>query len=132
MKILIADDDKVLSQMLTSAFRKRGWDVVPAYDTMQAVMFAGREPPPDVILLDLSMPGGTGVSALERLKASSKTVTIPVIVISGAEEDDIAERVEMLGAAAFVKKPVDAGRVVAMVEELLGVSEDGEKDSTGS
>jgi DNA-binding response OmpR family regulator len=120
VKILIADDDRVLSHMLGAAFRKRGWDVVQAYDTMQAVMFALQAPTPDVILLDIGMPGGTGIKALERLQASVRTAHIPVIVISGASDADTVKTVEGLGAIRFVSKPVDAAAIVALVTEVTG------------
>jgi two-component system, OmpR family, response regulator len=77
MRVLIADDDRVLVRMLGAAFRKAGWEVVQAFDAMQAVMFTTREPQPDVVLLDLGMPGGTGFGVLEKLTRSSRTSDIP-------------------------------------------------------
>lgn len=122
VKVLIADDDRVLSHMLTATFRKRGWLVVQAYDAMQSVMFAQQQPPPDVILLDLSMPGGTGMTALERLKSSARTTGIPIIIISGTTDRDAVRRVEEMGAAMFLSKPVDAAQVAAAVAEVTGIS----------
>lgn len=120
MKVLIADDDKVFEASLRYVFKKRGWTVVSAYDTAQALMFAKQKPPPDVILLDLQMPGGTGLMALERLKASSLTAGIPVIVVTATEDKDAAERVRKAGAAGFVHKPVDATELAGRLEKFLG------------
>ncbi len=120
MKVLIADDDKIIDTALSAAFRKRGWQVVVAVDVMQTLMYAKQKPAPDVILLDLKMPGGTGEIALERLKASTLTSEIPVIVVSGTEDPNAPESVKNLGAVGFVKKPVDVEALADSVEKLVG------------
>jgi len=119
MKVLIADDDKIIDTALSFAFKKRGWQVVVAFDAMQALMFAKQQPPPDVILLDLKMPGGSGEMALERLRASTLTSGIPVIVVTGTEDPSAPRSVKELGAVGFVKKPVDAEMLAQRVEEFL-------------
>lgn len=116
MRVLIADDDRVFSQILTALCQKRGWKVMAAYDTMQVLMFASREPMPDVLLLDLKMPGGTGLMALERLRASARTQNIPVIVISGALEGFSRKRLEELGVVGIVAKPPQLDTLAEMIE----------------
>lgn len=107
MKVLIADDDKVLSHLLASRLRALGWGIDLAGDAMQAVMFAMRGQP-DAIVLDIQMPGGTGIDALKKLKASVKTSQIPVVVLSGSVASEEERAILDLGAARFVRKPVDA------------------------
>ena len=125
MKVLIADDDKIIDAAFSAVFKKRGWQVTVAYDTMQALMLAKQQPIPDVILLDLKMPGGTGEMALERLKASTLTSAIPVIIVSGTEDPEAPKRVEDLGAVGFVKKPVDAEALALSVEKFLARKQGG-------
>ena len=60
MKVLLADDDKVLTHLLSSGPRAKGVETVVAHGAMQAFMSALRSPP-DVIVLDVQMPGGTGI-----------------------------------------------------------------------
>ena len=72
---------------------------------MQAFMFAMRPPPPDVIILDVNMPGGTGIEAIKRIRASLNTALIPVIILSGATDPQIPEKMKSLGADAFLSKP---------------------------
>jgi CheY-like chemotaxis protein len=120
MRILIADDDRVFSLMVSRAFQRHGWDVIPAYDAMQAMMFAGRTPHPDAIVLDIGMPGGTGLGVLSRLKASSRTAMIPVFVVSGSIAADAEEEAKDAGAAAFVRKPVDPQDILRLVQTKLG------------
>jgi CheY-like chemotaxis protein len=108
VKVLIADDDRVLTRLATAGLKSRGWQVEVAHDAMQALMFAMKSPPPDVIALDIGMPGGTGFEVLKKLQQSSRTGQIPVVVVSGSITEEDEARVVELGAAAFLRKPVDA------------------------
>lgn len=105
-RVLIADDDRVLSHLLASRLRAKGWQVDVAMDAMQALMFAMRSPP-SIITLDINMPGGTGIEALKKLKQSVRTSQIPVVVISGSITENDEPMVMELGAAAFIRKPAD-------------------------
>ena len=107
MKVLIADDDRVLTRLVAAGLKTRGWQVEIAHDAMQALMFAMRPPPPDVIALDIGMPGGTGFQVLEKLRQSTRTSQIPVVVVSGSITEGDEARVLELGAVAFVRKPAD-------------------------
>jgi CheY-like chemotaxis protein len=107
MRVLIADDDRVTTALLAAALVRRKWQVMIAQDGMQAVMQAMRVPSPDVIVLDLNMPGGTGFTVLERLRASTRTQQIPVVILTGSLDASAAERAEALGAARFLKKPIE-------------------------
>ncbi len=108
MKVLIADDDKVLTRLTTAGLKARGWEVEVAHDAMQAVMFAMKPPHPDVIALDIGMPGGTGYEVLKKLRQSARTEQIPVVVVSGSITEADEALVAELGAVAFLRKPVDA------------------------
>jgi CheY-like chemotaxis protein len=70
-------------------------------------MFAMKAPHPDVIALDIAMPGGTGIEVLKKLAQSSRTAQIPVVVVSGSISEGEEARVAALGAVAFLRKPVD-------------------------
>lgn len=106
MKILLADDDRVLTHLLSTRLRAKGAEIIVAHDAMQALMIAMRSPP-DVIVLDIQMPGGTGIEALRKLKCSARTSSIPVVVLSGSVAPDASEAVTALGAAQFLLKPVE-------------------------
>ncbi len=108
MKVLIADDDRVLTRLTTAGLKTRGWEVVVAHDAMQALMFAMKTPYPDVIALDIGMPGGSGFEVLKKLQMSARTGQIPVVVVSGSITETDEATVTELGAVAFLRKPVDA------------------------
>ncbi len=107
LKILIADDDRVIAQLVGAVVRRAGHTPIHAYDAMQTMMFAMRTPPPDLIILDINMPGGTGLDALRKLKVSARTSQIPVVVLSGSIDQSLPTKVKELGAAIFLTKPLD-------------------------
>jgi len=118
LKVLIADDDPVFIATLSGALASRGYAVVIARDAMQAVMFAVQQQP-NAILLDINMPAGTGLVALKRLKASARTSSIPVLVMSGSADLTLPATVRGDGATEFFRKPVDLDALCARLEELL-------------
>ena len=118
-RVLLADDDKVLAHLLSSRLRALGWHVQIAQDAMQAVMFT-KQSPPDVIILDISMPGGTGAQVLKTIKASTKTQDIPVIVLSGTIDPADEARMLELGATTFIRKPVEPDALVERMQAVLG------------
>jgi CheY-like chemotaxis protein len=118
-RILVADDDPVVSHLLCSRLKQQGYEVQPAYDAMQALMFAMRAPHPDAVVLDINMPGGTGLSALKKLKASVKTSLIPVVVVSGNRDPGVVSSASEGGAAAFLPKPVDFPHLFEVLAGLL-------------
>ena len=122
MKVLIADDDKVLTRLVTAGLKSRGWQVEVAHDAMQALMFAMKSPHPDVIALDIGMPGGTGFEVLKKLRQSSRTGQIPVVVVSGSITEEDEAKVAELGAVAFLRKPVDAQTLHETLSRAAGAA----------
>jgi len=120
-RILIADDDRVTVQVVSSVLKAAGYDLSVAYDGMQAVMMAVKQPP-DAVILDIGMPGGTGLHVLERLRASSKTTAVPILVITALTDPKLPDRVRTLGANDFLPKPVAADRLRAALERILGTT----------
>ena len=117
-KILIADDSRFHVQLLAAYLGPKKFDLIFASDALQAWTVALRSSP-DLILLDLNMPGGTGVEVLKRLRISTKTQHIPVIVISGEDGAAIESVVRDLGAADFLHKPIAQEQLCATVDRVL-------------
>ena len=117
MKLLIADDDKTFCHLLATEMGSKGWRVTIAADAMQTIMYALRVQP-NVIVLDIQMPGGTGITALKKLKASTKTAGIPVLVVSGSTDSNMEATLLESGAARYIPKPVDVASLRAAIEAL--------------
>ncbi len=119
-KVLIADDSRFQRQMMASSLFSRKFEIIFAADTLQTCMLAMRSSP-DVILLDINMPGGTGIEVLKRLRVSVKTQQIPVIVITGNESPQTEQAARELGAFDFLHKPVDLEKLSDVVDRALGL-----------
>lgn len=104
--VLVVDDDRVLSHLVSSLLREKGHKVLTAFDAVQALMQAMRTPPVDAIVLDINMPGGSGEETLRKIKMSTRTSDIPVIILSGSIDGQGQERVRALGAASVLSKPL--------------------------
>lgn len=120
-RILVADDDKVISLLVCATLRRAGHTAIPAFDSMQALMFAMRMPLPEAIILDLNMPGGGGLETLKKLKSSARTTGIPVLVISGDSSAEMPGAVIDLGAVAFLAKPVVAESMLEELDRVLAM-----------
>ena len=116
--ILVADDDRVLAQLLSNRLTKTNYTVVVSYDAMHAFM-AAMKLAPAAVILDINMPGGTGLEVLKRLKSSSKTSLIPVIVLSGSAEPGDVQSVIDMGADEFLGKPPDFERLEGALSRLI-------------
>ncbi|MGH9532079.1 MAG: response regulator [Terriglobales bacterium] len=118
MTILIADDDRVWASILTARLKKDGYKVVVAFDAMGAIVAALRNPPA-AVLLDVNMPGSTGLQVLRQLRNSAKTSQVPIIVVSGSLEPETEKKVRELGADDFVRKPAGCDLVLGKINQLL-------------
>lgn len=119
MRILIADDDRVLVTKLAAHLKKFGFEVCVAYDALAASTALFRESP-DAILLDIGMPAGTGMEVLRRLRKSPKGAFVPVVVITGTEDPELEEAARSEGAVEFFHKPVDFDRLREVLYRVLG------------
>jgi DNA-binding response OmpR family regulator len=118
-KILIVDDDEHLLLGLAAKLKANGYAVVSAMDGVSAVAVA-RQEAPDLILLDLGLPAGDGFLLLERLKAMTDLLAIPVIVLSARDPATNKQRALKAGAMAFFQKPPDNREFLGAIRRALG------------
>jgi CheY-like chemotaxis protein len=119
-KVLIADDSRFQRTILASFLTPRKFEIFFAVDAMQTFMMALRSSP-DLILLDINMPGGTGIEVLKRLRVSNRTQQIPVIVISSEQNPATESMARELGAVEFLHKPVDERVLANAIDRALGI-----------
>jgi CheY-like chemotaxis protein len=118
--ILIADDDPEMVRALSIQLKRAGYEVLSALDGLQAVMIVNKSAP-DLVILDMRMPAGGGVSVLEKLGGSAQTMDVPVIVLTSFK--NMKERAEQLGAFRFFVKPHDSDELLKAIEEAIGPGE---------
>ncbi|MDX6477415.1 MAG: hypothetical protein QOG29_2 [Gaiellaceae bacterium] len=117
-KILIVDDDAEMRALLGEELRDLGHDSFYASDGLQALSLVRRERP-DLILLDLRLPGGDGFSVLVRLQRIAEVAHIPVIVFSGMRSQDAEEAALKLGAREFVQKSLSGNNLAEAIARTL-------------
>ncbi len=118
-KILIADDEPNIVKLLSLRLKASNYNVVGACDGVQAVARAHEESP-DLIILDIRMPAGGGLTVCENLRGSVDTMTIPIIFITAHPNDEIRKRVAELGGEDLIAKPFDDDEILAKVRKVLG------------
>lgn len=120
-KILIADDDVILSEMLKFRFEGVGHDVVVAADGVEALERVDEEIP-DLIVLDSMMPGVAGPEVLTRLRAETRTAKTPVVMLTARDgENDIVSALKA-GANEYMTKPFIPQELLVRIERLLLVT----------
>lgn len=118
-RILVIDDDKDVLQFVARLLGKAGYTVLTALDPLQGLMQARREAP-DLVLTDILMPAGGGFTLLERLAQNTRTMAVPVIVLTGSSEPDLEARAKAAGVTRLLRKPCDNADLLAAVRESLG------------
>ena len=117
--VLVIEDDPVQSRLLTVRLKAAGYHVAVACDGVQSVSAVRRERP-DLILLDIGLPGGDGFLVLRRLKAIVHLSAIPIIAVSGRAAETDGERMLAAGADDYFQKPVDLERLIDRMRGLIG------------
>lgn len=118
-KILIVEDDADTRELLKIRLHAYGYDTAFAFDAVSAISVT-RQEKPDLILLDMGLPGGDGVVVMDRLKTFPALAHIPVIVVSARDAGVTAPRAAEAGATAYVQKPIDNEELMAAVRKALG------------
>ena len=117
-KILLVEDDEMNRDMLSRRLLKRDYEVAIAVDGEQGVEMAYSESP-DLILMDMSLPGIDGWTATRRLKGDVATRDIPVIALTAHAMAGDREKAMDAGCDDFDTKPVDLARLLSKMEALL-------------
>jgi len=118
VRILLVDDEPALRELLRTTFEGAHVQVDEAASGVEAEARIRRRRP-DVIVLDLRMPGMSGTELCARLKGDEKTKQIPIVLLTGADAEE-ARRAQRSGAEALVRKPFSPLDLLAIVERLAG------------
>jgi len=118
-KILIVDDEPEIVGILKFRLSSWGYETLSALNGEEALKVAATEKP-DLILLDVMMPGMSGFEVLKKLKSQDITKAIPVIMVTVAAARAEMERGLKEGAAYYLTKPYDASELLERIKKLLG------------
>jgi CheY-like chemotaxis protein len=113
-KILIVDDDPMIVKYMTAVFSDNGYATCSASSSMEGLDVVRKEKP-DLICLDLQMPGEWGPRFYRKLRKDKELRDTPVIVVSGIDGDHAIK-----DAIAFIKKPFDPEKLIGVVKNTIG------------
>ena len=116
--ILLAEDNKVAADTLTDYLRFKGYNVIVAYDGLDAVNQA-REKKPALILMDIQMPGMDGLEAIRRIRSDATLDNTPIIALTALAMPGDKERCLAAGATAYYSKPYSLRQLTAVIETAL-------------
>ena len=118
-RILLVEDNEMNRDMLSRRLERRGYEVIVAVDGEEGVARAKVEAP-DIVLMDLSLPGIDGWEATRQLKAAEETRAIPVLALTAHAMAGDREKALEAGCDDFDTKPIDLPRLVDKIDALLG------------
>ena len=126
-KILVVDDNAVVLKAFEFKLKAKGFNVITTSQGAAVVSTAGQESP-DLIILDVNFQpaGGTGeaqwngLSIMQWLGRFPEVAGIPVIIVTGEDQSKYKEKLLAAGAVAFFEKPVDFGKLLAAILQILG------------
>ncbi len=117
-KILIVEDNPKNSKLMVDLLTVHGHETMVAEDGPVGLEMAEAEQP-DLILMDVQLPGMDGYEVTKRLKAMESTKSIPIIIVTSFAMKGEERRAEEVGASAYIAKPIDIHHVIATVARFL-------------
>ncbi len=117
-RILVAEDEQDIRELIAFTLRFAGFDVVLATNGAEAVELAEAQPP-DLVILDVRMPKMSGYEACRRLKENPRTATVPVVFLSAKGQDAEIQQGLASGAEEYILKPFAPDELIQQVRDIL-------------
>jgi CheY-like chemotaxis protein len=118
-RVLVVEDEPAIRRILSELLRRRGVTVLEAGDGLEGIALAAAEKP-DLVFLDIGMPGLDGVSALKALQANPDMAGKPVVMLTGSLDPEHPALARGLGAVAYLNKPVNSDVLDLVLDKYLG------------
>lgn len=116
-KVLLIDDEEEMVEMVSVSLASAGYEMITATESKEGLEKAKSEKP-DVILLDIMLPGMDGYEICRRLKAMEDTKSIPIIFFTALGAVDLAEKVAAAGGADYIVKPFEPNEIIERIERI--------------
>ncbi|MDD5194566.1 MAG: response regulator transcription factor [Candidatus Omnitrophica bacterium] len=117
-KILIIEDEPDIAKVVAKRLTQSGFEVTVAVDAYEGVAFAHKEKP-DLIILDLMLPAGGGLSVLRNIKLAGEIRYTPVIVLTGVKDEDYKQQILNQGIEAYLEKPYEPEVLISTIQNIL-------------
>ncbi|TAL38667.1 MAG: response regulator [Spirochaetes bacterium] len=122
-KILIVEDEAISAMFLEMEFRNRGFTVCEPVATVEGALQAARTEQPDVVIMDVSLPGGA--DGIEGARRILELLPVHVIIITGYEDEALRKRAELINPAGFFVKPLSVPQVSQIARVIESLREPG-------
>lgn len=122
--ILLVEDNKNIAAALGMRLRHAGYEVTIAFDGVSGVNQATKTKP-DIVVMDISMPGGSGLLVARRLRRMAPTANTPIIFITASTDPALRDEAMSLGAVDFFEKPFEAKDLLKAIQDTLEVGANG-------
>ena len=119
-KILVIDDEEDILKLLRVRLEQEKYKVVTALDGDSGIKMAELETP-DLIILDIMMPKVDGYTCLKEIRRLPKTKDIPVLMLSGKEEEKVRDLFAFQKISGYIEKPFELDNLVVRIKEILKV-----------
>ena len=121
-KIMVVDDEKYITELLKAILEEKGFDVIPAYSG-QECLDKLKSVKPDLILMDIFMPGMSGLETCEKIRKNQKTKKLKIIFLTIAKFSHLTpnelNKIKKIKASDYITKPFDNEDLVERVERVL-------------
>ncbi|MCA9150465.1 MAG: response regulator transcription factor [Planctomycetales bacterium] len=117
-RILVLDDEPDHVEVLSTALQRQGFDVVTA-SSIQAGRLAVDLYHPNLVIMDVGLPDGDGLSFCQSLSDAPETCEIPVIILSGMDRTDIVRQARAAGCQYFLRKPYDPNALLLLARSAI-------------
>lgn len=117
-KVLLIEDDPKLSLALQMRLKMMQFEVSCSSDAIRAMDEANKHLP-ELVILDINLPGGNGFVVADRLRKNPATMTTPIVFITASEKPEYFEQAKAISNSAFLQKPFDAAQLAEAVDSCL-------------
>ena len=118
-KILVVEDNDMNMQLVEYLLEERGYDIVKATSGEEALALTRETVAPDLILMDIHLPGMDGLSVVRAIKEDTRTARIPVLALTAHAMRGDKDRFLEAGCDGYISKPIDVKTFVASIERYL-------------
>lgn len=115
--VLLVEDDQKISLAVTLRLRSMGYEVDSAYDAVYA-MNAAMQVQPEVVLLDINLPGGDGFMVADKMRSSDQLSSTPIVFISASKDPRLKQQAASYSDSLFVEKPFQATELTQAIDAL--------------
>jgi two-component system chemotaxis response regulator CheY len=121
-KVLVVDDSTTVREQVAQTLAQAGYEVLEAFDGVDAGEKLARHGDVALVLCDLHMPRQTGLELLEELRLEARRPPLTVVMLTSEGQPELVAKAKSLGAKGWMLKPVAGGVLVATVEKLMGAA----------